>query len=235
MRGTAFRSLSRLDHLRFIPACAGNSLSPTPRLSMPAVHPRVCGEQVASFIQTCASDGSSPRVRGTDLILPARHPAGRFIPACAGNSFIFLPRSSFSSVHPRVCGEQWLDGYFVHWSTGSSPRVRGTVLILPARHPAGRFIPACAGNSVRHALSGHRGRVHPRVCGEQAMIVIDEVHLHGSSPRVRGTGRAPAASPPPTRFIPACAGNRWVHRKCWTTSPVHPRVCGEQTSSTPSK
>ena len=56
-------------------------------------------------------DGSSPRVRGT------RHARGASRPA--------------SSVHPRVCGE--LDGKLTPetLATGSSPRVRGTLLQLP--------------------------------------------------------------------------------------------------------
>ena len=34
--------------------------------------------------------------------------------------------------------------------------------------------------------------------------------------------------PIPSRFIPACAGNRWPWRSSATAYAVHPRVCGEQ-------
>ena len=50
--------------------------------------------------------GSSPRVRGTDLVRRERPVALRFIPACAGNGRTDLNLLRDSPVHPRVCGER---------------------------------------------------------------------------------------------------------------------------------
>ena len=73
---------------------------------------------------------------------------GRFIPACAGNSFLIGSECQFTTVHPRVCGEQSLAGLDFGLLSGSSPRVRGTVFLSDVGVSPGRFIPACAGNSL---------------------------------------------------------------------------------------
>ena len=97
--------------IRFIPACAGNSILNVCSTSKDSVHPRVCGEQRDSYRSETDMDGSSPRVRGTDCVLPGWPAYARFIPACAGNSplhgFTWLPLP----VHPRVCGEQLIESW----------------------------------------------------------------------------------------------------------------------------
>ena len=111
---------------------------------------------------------------------------------------------------------------------GSSPRVRGTVLI--DRSPAlnKRFIPACAGNSLGNAVVPLQGAVHPRVCGEQECLVRLYRVTHGSSPRVRGTVARRISRFNAQRFIPACAGNSLGNAVVPLQGAVHPRVCGEQ-------
>ena len=95
-----------------------------------------------------AHSGSSPRVRGTDLLAAIKFSGGRFIPACAGNRSSAEAGLPGFSVHPRVCGEQ-LDGLQnAARILGSSPRVRGTVIGRLKNHGHSRFIPACAGNSI---------------------------------------------------------------------------------------
>ena len=153
-----------------------------------AVHPRVCGEQLIVMIGVNSSTGSSPRVRGTAEI-PLRRPvASRFIPACAGNS--------------------WLSRLRCLWRSGSSPRVRGTAHDESSHLQTRRFIPACAGNSLSNSLRFITHPVHPRVCGEQIMANITIVYIAGSSPRVRGTVPFSYVDVLVCRFIPACAGNR---------------------------
>ena len=95
--------------VRFIPACAGNSQAAQQGNRHLAVHPRVCGEQLPCHWYCSYGGGSSPRVRGTgfgDHFIPH---VTRFIPACAGNRVNSHRRFSCRSVHPRVCGEQWMD------------------------------------------------------------------------------------------------------------------------------
>ena len=85
LRGTVARYFD-LDHVgRFIPAPAGNSLYRRDPKAYRAVHPRACGEQVPADYVTWPSDGSSPRLRGTEALSNHDPTAGRFIPAPAGN------------------------------------------------------------------------------------------------------------------------------------------------------
>ena len=110
---------------------------------------------------------------------------------------------------------------------GSSPRVRGTRFRLVAFGRRHRFIPACAGNSVRSCGSAITPPVHPRVCGELPPTTTNQPPPAGSSPRVRGTPSSGVSGAIRRRFIPACAGNSLGNSVPQSELPVHPRVCGE--------
>ena len=156
---------------RFIPACAGNTPSvPRGPCDRP-VHPRVCGEHAQLEVAVVGAGGSSPRVRGTLGNRYTQQAAGRFIPACAGNTTNSSGRRSRPSVHPRVCGEHSVNDAEDDVGRGSSPRVRGTPIILVSSCSWRRFIPACAGNTKNCGNTGSRHPVHPRVCGEHRLGV----------------------------------------------------------------
>ena len=133
--------------VRFIPACAGNRSRLRPIISIPPVHPRVCGEQNKRINGVPPYIGSSPRVRGTGFAQNPLVEFDRFIPACAGNRPFFWSISRSQSVHPRVCGEQEVATVLILRPRGSSPRVRGTAEQCVKIADIVRFIPACAGNS----------------------------------------------------------------------------------------
>ena len=228
VRGTGCSPCSQKVRSRFIPACAGNSPDWPITGIVPAVHPRVCGEQEPPAVLVPGRVGSSPRVRGTVTIDCQCSRAMRFIPACAGNRRSFCGKWALVAVHPRVCGEQCSARRSSSLAAGSSPRVRGTVLILIQPVFYGRFIPACAGNRRQRQESPVPSPVHPRVCGEQEREPEPSFPATGSSPRVRGTVERGGLQLVHDRFIPACAGNRFTisdNSKPWS---VHPRVCGEQ-------
>ena len=135
-----------------------------------------------------------------------------------------------------MCGEQ--PGRAAPWptSTGSSPRVRGTVFCQRRHQVQRRFIPACAGNRSSRRRSSAGYSVHPRVCGEQLRWSNYYYRETGSSPRVRGTDDDNSGIGDNARFIPACAGNSGAGATATTWDTVHPRVCGEQPiSSRPSR
>ena len=207
VRGTRCRRRGPSRRLRFIPACAGNS--PPVALVAPnrPVHPRVCGELSAPLHGSASVHGSSPRVRGTQYDSPGEGTGRRFIPACAGNSPRVAGSGRSAAVHPRVCGELTVTLSLTATAAGSSPRVRGTPGHQHRCGGRGRFIPACAGNSrgTRRRLPGRS--VHPRVCGELAILAPGPNWPGGSSPRVRGTRRRCPVAVGYGRFIPACAGN----------------------------
>ena len=106
VRGTEHPRVNVNASRRFIPACAGNSISRSISPIRKAVHPRVCGEQINRTLAVFSYRGSSPRVRGTGRERRLSRPRRRFIPACAGNSDLELDNPRLSAVHPRVCGEQ---------------------------------------------------------------------------------------------------------------------------------
>ena len=208
VRGTRRTSSATRPDCRFIPACAGNSPCRGCRVPAATVHPRVCGELKRMASAAVIADGSSPRVRGTpprpvcaaasaavhprvcgelgfgdvdDSLRGGSSPRVRGTPEGAGEV------GRLGSVHPRVCGELWLSLHVWVLGDGSSPRVRGTPGRWRSALASGRFIPACAGNSMRRARRASLAPVHPRVCGELREVLAALDDHAGSSPRVRGT------------------------------------------------
>ena len=111
--------------------------------------------------------------------------------------------------------------------SGSSPRLRGTLNGAIEGGKDMRFIPALAGNTIRHPLAPPSVPVHPRACGEHVIAhYLPDIHS-GSSPRLRGTHNLSCTGVDLARFIPALAGNTAAY--CWARAltPVHPRACGE--------
>ena len=186
-RGTLLLDGNKCTNIRFIPACAGNSIQLIHRNIGTPVHPRLRGELVLKVIDGQYGIGSSPLARGTLSFRRANSSSRRFIPACAGNSQLFVCCFGERSVHPRLRGELAVNsGYLT-----SNPR----------------FIPACAGNSGVRSVHKSFVPVHPRLreelCTEPKLLTI----AFGSSPLARGTLHNRLSVFVYPRFIPACAGN----------------------------
>ena len=148
-RGTLNQPAVLLDQFRFIPAHAGNTEAPrggasvgrgsSPRtrgtpgssifiFSIFAVHPRARGEHARSASSPFFGAGSSPRTRGTHHQTTHGLGDGRFIPAHAGNTVVYLWPDNVVAVHPRARGEHFFLAYSAILVDGSSPRTRGTHL-----------------------------------------------------------------------------------------------------------
>ena len=206
-RGTPLTISVLLAPDRFIPARAGNTRPRRGRRGPPPVHPRSRGEHAVAASCRRSCFGSSPLARGT---LP---PAGagatwyRFIPARAGNTCTAPTGWPPPSVHPRSRGEHatWyhpdMDG------AGSSPLARGTLVFCQPFDLNLRFIPARAGNTYRSPRNHAPRTVHPRSRGEHVAIGAGADVGIGSSPLARGTRPPRSPGSPPSRFIPARAGN----------------------------
>ena len=209
VRGTAEPFYPELTAYRFSPACAGNRSRPSRSIRAPSVQPRVCGEQTSRGKASCAVSGSAPRVRGTGLRELGPLSPLRFSPACAGNRAPDGYTMSEPEVQPRVCGEQVIRQSKHPAVVGSAPRVRGTGHQPLPGVRAGRFSPACAGNSIGFTRSAPVNAVQPRVCGEQENRALRKQLEDGSAPRVRGTVLLSVTMSRNERFSPACAGNRF--------------------------
>ena len=110
---------------------------------------------------------------------------------------------------------------------GSSPRVRGTLVLRHHGKADTGIIPACAGNTVSGLRRVIVCRDHPRVCGEHCRRARACDVRRGSSPRVRGTHRVLWRTGYRPGIIPACAGNTDIIKTGNPTARDHPRVCGE--------
>ena len=126
MRGTRPQHHAVKVRLGLIPTYAGNTaccwLWPPPRRA----HPHVCGEHAATPWSQQASQGSSPRMRGTRACRNREAEYPGLIPTYAGNTrFLWLGvRASWA--HPHVCGEHVIAKIWAKMLVGSSPRMRGT-------------------------------------------------------------------------------------------------------------
>ena len=146
-RGTPRCPAIFVTKIRFIPAWAGNAWGGGGTGLQPAVHPRVGGERCGPDGLHCGIGGSSPRGRGTRLVIRISPGWPRFIPAWAGNAPIGNRQCSRVSVHPRVGGERSMPQTYSARAAGSSPRGRGTPIPEGGKHASRRFIPAWAGNA----------------------------------------------------------------------------------------
>ena len=146
MRGTRHHRSRLLPVRGIIPAYAGNTTKIRPSLTVMV--------------------GSSPRMRGThgDQWMPSV--LRGIIPAYAGNTIRACTRYRAAWDHPRVCGEHASIGSLMSIDVGSSPRMRGTLVVVDPSAGAAGIIPAYAGNTDWGDAFKCSMRDHPRVCGE---------------------------------------------------------------------
>ena len=92
------------EHLRSIPACAGEPVHGDDQPRIDEVYPRVCGGTAG--LLRCAGRclGLSPRVRGNPAIAVLAGGRSRSIPACAGEPLHRPANGTWPRVYPRVCG-----------------------------------------------------------------------------------------------------------------------------------
>ena len=70
MRGTAGKGEEGTQGTGITPAYAGNRYAKSFGMTSIRDHPRVCGEQMLSFLSLSTDVGSPPRMRGTDAYMP---------------------------------------------------------------------------------------------------------------------------------------------------------------------
>ena len=177
--------------------------------------------------ETLQTSGSSPRVRGKQVLGGRGQDRARLIPARAGKT----PPTPLSPqprrAHPRACGENRAADPTLTRTAGSSPRVRGKRILLPRRGPWARLIPARAGKTSPTRYGATSAAAHPRACGENEDPASRMAYIEGSSPRVRGKHDPAAPSAGPQGLIPARAGKTRACRRRSPAPSAHPRACGE--------
>ena len=151
--------------------------------------------------------GSSPRMWGTLLQIPARRSSRRFIPTHVGNTVFSHRQNPAVPVHPHACGEHALARSAVIRPPGSSPRMWGTRPCRVDRQERGRFIPTHVGNTTVRRWCPQPLSVHPHACGEHYCALLPDRLFLGSSPRMWGTLTACRWDSTIPRFIPTHVGN----------------------------
>ena len=149
-----------------IPTYAGNTHVPFRRSTRQRAHPHVCGEHEELAVHCLVEPGSSPRMRGTRLVLLRRGIAVGLIPTYAGNTCVALALCRASRAHPHVCGEHVGHFYSPLVLVGSSPRMRGTRGAFFCLAGTVGLIPTYAGNTACVIASTVSSWAHPHVCGE---------------------------------------------------------------------
>ena len=215
-----------------IPAYAGSTHAGRRRGVRAGDHPRVCGEHHPAKEAASLGGGSSPRMRGAPVDLLERGVAPGIIPAYAGSTS--PPRAARGSGrdHPRVCGEHVFSAAVPSSLAGSSPRMRGALVVRARHHLLEGIIPAYAGSTGLCRPGRAPWGDHPRVCGEHLKKPHWHVMLTGSSsPRMRGAPPAALTRLLNRRIIPAYAGSTGPRRPRMRAGGDHPRVCGEHGSN----
>jgi len=185
--GTLDNSRPETISYRFIPTPVGNTRPRHSRLGGIPVHPHACGEHKTTGELPCSRTGSSPRLWGTregQVILTG---VARFIPTPVGNTACWRFMSGVKTVHPHACGEHLPPFLPKDKTTGSSPRLWGTLSRWASTSKIIRFIPTPVGNTFLATLVSSSIPVHPHACGEHVLDFSKGRIAPGSSPRLWGT------------------------------------------------
>ena len=161
---------------------------------------------------------------------PGVHWPRGLIPARAGKTRTCSSGNAGSAAHPRACGENiqgFIDGIK---NMGSSPRVRGKLVLAHRVRRAHGLIPARAGKTGFVGTGRGIRRAHPRACGENVRGGAELRVPTGSSPRVRGKRMVKRFNVRLRRLIPARAGKTALNHLDNTNARAHPRACGENSA-----
>ena len=179
------------------------------------------------YERDCATEGSTPRMRGIFFRYSFRVTVHGFNPAYAGNIISSKVTNTSIQVQPRVCGEYVAIFSQLDLNTGSTPRMRGISCSCVCCSVNSRFNPAYAGNIILLIVQVRCFQVQPRVCGEYSKAQPKNERRTGSTPRMRGILRLIMIQKLMGRFNPAYAGNIEPEYRYFRYVQVQPRVCGE--------
>ena len=192
--------------LRIIPARAGPTRGGRPHCNCGTDHPRSCGANFGLMYVAVPVTGSSPLVRGQPATDNVAAGDVRIIPARAGPTYITVDFDRASTDHPRSCGANVLSRLRWRGHFGSSPLVRGQLVLQLQRQRHARIIPARAGPTFLRGCKYPIYADHPRSCGANEITRHAQELAPGSSPLVRGQLVVHARAGIQRRIIPARAG-----------------------------
>ena len=110
---------------------------------------------------------------------------------------------------------------------GSPPHARGRRVPLYERMDPERITPACAGKTPERRSVTQEGRDHPRMRGEDGLLILDNEDQPGSPPHARGRPDVTCRNDRLARITPACAGKTSFRAALDRLTRDHPRMRGE--------
>ena len=149
-------------------------------------HPREYGENIPSVEAVGAAYGSSPRIRGESKAIATMENLNGIIPANTGRISWADWCQSDAWDHPREYGENLVRIISQTPQQGSSPRIRGELLLMRLITSPGGIIPANTGRMLEAERKYREVRDHPREYGENRVFEGEPKTEEGSSPRIRG-------------------------------------------------
>ncbi len=108
--------------------------------------------------------------------------------------------------HPRMCGNNNAIIQVAIKFTGSPPHVREQLCSIGISTFLTRITPACAGTTHWWCLYLQRYTDHPRMCGNNCLILLHLAILMGSPPHVREQLKSFMFQLQSEGITPACAG-----------------------------
>ena len=126
-----------------------------------------------------------------------------------------------------MCGENKSRRSRRKVSLGSPPHVRGKLPNAGTYPSEPGITPACAGKTPWVFGSTWLVKDHPRMCGENRLVLELRRLALGSPPHVRGKLDKIGAINFNSGITPACAGKTWWECRCASFYGDHPRMCGE--------
>ena len=171
--------------------------------------------------------GSPPLARGIQNKISSFLMSIGITPACAGNTYAFIPLYGVCRDHPRLRGEYGDMSCNPQVVMGSPPLARGILNCHLQIFLINGITPACAGNTWQGDKVQPTTKDHPRLRGEyikRGKIFSDGL---GSPPLARGIPWCQIRRHFMTGITPACAGNTIKNLRGFSGQGDHPRLRGE--------
>ena len=225
-RGSSAFDRGRGQRAGVVPARAGVIRTRHGGWATPTSRPRASGGHPRSTSRSGAASMSSPRERGSSVIVSLRDAIVEVVPARAGVI------RAYGHTHGALCRRPRASGGHPHLIAGgasvpeSSPRERGSsgLGMETGRHR--RFVPARAGviRALHRDLA--RRRCRPRASGGHPRTCVASITEAVSSPRERGSSGLARRRRPGPRVVPARAGVIRDHGGLGEESGCRPRASG---------
>ncbi len=246
-RGRPIPSGPGQNRTRTTPAYAGTTPGSTRSGGQDRDHPRVRGDDPSKAIRAGPLPGPPPRTRGRRDGVDGREAVVGTTPAYAGTTPSAHPTSSSNWDHPRVRGDDLRARHVRADPRGPPPRTRGRRHRRAGSRVRPGTTPAYAGTTTAMPRAGGHTWDHPRVRGDDFIVLNPKVWNSGPPPRTRGrhhelvvlhalrrttpayagTTGISGTYAPETRTTPAYAGTtRWIN-SLLPASRDHPRVRGD--------